>query len=140
MKQISLLAFLFSLTACGTIAHGTAQRVPVITSPSGATVTADCGRGARFVGETPVVVKVSRKADRCIINVQKNGYEDRSVVLTRHLSGWVWGNVLFDSAAIPFALIDLFDGGAYYRAPASVKMRLFELRDGRESWRERPSR
>jgi hypothetical protein len=135
LMSILFLGLAFLLVGCGTVAHGTTQRVPVMSSPAGALVTADCGLGPRTVGETPVVVKVSRKADRCLITVQKEGYDQRSIVLHRHLSGWVWGNV-FLPYTIPGVLIDLFDGGAFYRAPVSVHVKLYEAGDA-EAWRNR---
>src|SRR5687767_15948642 len=88
-----LLGSVLFLGGCASIANGRFQQVPVISSPAGADVTADCGRGAKAVGQTPVVVKVSRKADRCVITVDKAGYSEHSVVLKRHVSGWVWGNM-----------------------------------------------
>ena len=111
-------------TGCGTIANGGHQKVPVISNPAGASVISDCGRGPKEVGETPVVVKVSRKADRCIITVKKDGYEDESVVLKRKISGWVWGNLFLPYATVPGVLSDLYDGGAYKRSPGSVDLNL----------------
>ena len=119
------LCSILATTGCGTIANGGSQKIPVMSDPIGAKVLSDCGRGPREVGETPVVVKVSRKADRCIITVKKDGYGDESIVLTRHLSGWVWGNV-FLPYVVPGVLIDLYDGGAYRRSPAAVDVRLRE--------------
>ncbi|MEO8036067.1 MAG: hypothetical protein ABI837_16650 [Acidobacteriota bacterium] len=113
-------------TGCASIVHGRHQQVAVVSDPAGATVIADCGNGPRTAGETPVVVKVSRKADRCLITIRKEGFEDESVVLARHLSGWLWGNLLLPYA-VPAALVDLFDGAAYRRAPAAIDLRLQEV-------------
>jgi hypothetical protein len=110
--------------ACGSIANGSSQKVPVVSMPAGATVISDCGKGPKPAGETPVVVKVSRKADRCIITVKKDGYAEESVVLNRRLSGWVWGNIFLPYVTVPGFLIDLYDGGAYRRSPESVEVHL----------------
>lgn len=125
LNGILLLCSLLALTACGTIANGGSQKIPVMSTPVGASVVSDCGRGPKEHGETPVVVKVSRKADRCIITLKKDGFAEESIVLTRRISGWVWGN-MFLPYTIPGVLIDLYDGGAYRRSPASVDMKLHE--------------
>ena len=121
---IVLVGSLLSLGGCASIANGRYQQVPVISSPEGADVTADCGRGAKAAGQTPVVVKVSRKADRCVITVQKEGYGEQSVVLKRRVSGWVWGNLFMPYVGVSGTLIDLFGGAAYRRTPASVDVHL----------------
>jgi hypothetical protein len=69
-------------------------------------------------------VKVSRKADRCIITVKKDGYDDESVILKRKLSGWVWGNLFLPHVTVPGVLIDLYDGGAYRRTPGAIDLKL----------------
>lgn len=120
---VLLLISVFGLTGCASVAHGGYQQVSVVSSPAGAAVVADCGRGPKDAGETPAVVKVSRKAERCLITVSKEGYADETVVLKRHLSGWVWGN-LFLPYVVPGVLIDLYGGGAYKRAPGSVDVTL----------------
>ena len=121
---VILLGAVLLSGGCASIAHGRFQQVPVTSSPAGADVTADCGRGAKEAGQTPVVVKVSRKADRCIITVQKDGYSEESVVLKRHVSGWVWGNIFMPYVTVPGVLVDLYNGAAYRRAPASVDVHL----------------
>ncbi len=123
-KGALFLCLVIGAAGCGTMANGGHQKVPVLSDPAGATVISDCGRGPQEVGTTPVVVKVSRKADRCIITLQKDGYGAESVVLTRHISGWLWGNLFLPYITVPGVLVDLYDGGAYRRAPASVDVKL----------------
>lgn len=125
MIPIASLSILCT-AACGSIANGSSQKIPVVSMPAGAAVIADCGKGPKPAGETPVVVKVSRKADRCLITVKKDGYAEESVVLKRRLSGWVWGNLFLPYVTVPGFLIDLYDGGAYRRTPELVEVRLRE--------------
>lgn len=123
-SRFALLCLVLFAVGCGSVANTSTQKVSVLTTPPGATVISDCGRGPTEVGETPVVVKVSRKADRCIITVKKDGYDQESVILERHLSGWVWGNLFLPHISVPGVLIDLYDGGAYRRTPASIDLHL----------------
>lgn len=121
---LTILLSLFLLNACATVAHGKYQEVPVITHPAGADVVADCGKGAQSAGQTPVVVKLDRKADRCVITMKKDGYEDSSMIVTRRLSGWFWCNIFLPYVTVPGALVDLYDGAAYKRTPGAVKATL----------------
>ena len=117
---IVILGAVLAMTGCASVANGSYQQVPVISNPAGATVVSDCGRGTKVAGETPVVVKVSRKADRCVITVKKDGYRDESIVLQRRVSTWVWGNVFLPYVTVPGVLFDLYTGSAYRRTPTAV--------------------
>ena len=121
---ISALGSLVLLNACATVAHGKYQGVSVISQPAGADVMTDCGKGAQSAGQTPVVVKLDRKADRCVITMKKDGYEDSSMIVTRRLSGWFWCNIFLPYVTVPGALVDLYDGAAYKRTPGAVNATL----------------
>lgn len=123
-SRLVFLCLVFGAIGCGSIANTSSQKVPVVTNPAGATVISDCGLGPQEVGETPVVVKVSRKADRCIITVKKDGFDEESIILKRKLSGWVWGNLFLPHVTVPGVLIDLYDGGAYRRTPEAIDLKL----------------
>jgi hypothetical protein len=125
--RITMLLALVSstfLNACATVAHGKYQKVPVLSSPAGAEVFTDCGKGPESKGPTPIVVKLDRKADRCVITLKKDGYDDTSAIVQRHLSGWFWCNIFLPYVTVPGALVDLYDGAAYKQAPGSVKVTL----------------
>lgn len=127
---IAVLCSLFLLNACATVAHGKYQEVPVLSQPTGAEVITDCGKGPEPKGPTPVVVKLDRKADRCVITLKKDGYDDSSAIVKRHLSGWFWCNVFLPYVTVPGALVDLYDGAAYKQVPGSVKVTLLPSRGG----------
>jgi len=129
LLAIVLLCSLFLLNACATVAHGKYQEVPVLSNPVGAEVLTDCGKGAESKGLTPVVVKLDRKADRCVITLKKDGYDDSSAIVKRHLSGWFWCNIFLPYVTVPGALVDLYDGAAYKRTPGAVKVTLMPSRD-----------
>jgi hypothetical protein len=125
--RLGFLALLVLASSCATVAHGRFQEVPVTSHPAGAAIYADCGNGPERVGETPMVVKMRRKADRCIVTLHKDGYEEASAILKRHTSGWVWGNLLLSDGALVGAIVDLYDGAWYNRTPAAVRVRLTPL-------------
>ena len=132
MKKLAtllLLAAALVLNACATVAHGKFQEIPVISKPAGAEVLTDCGKGAESKGVTPVVVKLDRKADRCVITLKKDGYDDSSAIMKRHLSGWFWCNLFLPYVTVPGALVDLYNGAAYKKTPAAVKVTLIPSRD-----------
>jgi len=129
LLAIVLLCSLFLLNACATVAHCKYQEVPVLSNPAGAEVLTDCGKGAESKGLTPVVVKLDRKADRCVITLKKDGYDDSSAIVKRHLSGWFWCNIFLPYVTVPGALVDLYDGAAYKRTPGAVKVTLMPSRD-----------
>jgi hypothetical protein len=122
LAMLALLVCALFLNACATVAHGKYQEIPVLSKPAGAEVLTDCGKGVESAGQTPVVVRLSRKADRCVITLKKDGYEDSSAIVKRHLSGWFWCNVFLPYVTVPGALVDLYDGAAYKKAPAAVKV------------------
>lgn len=100
-------------TACGTIIHGTRQDVGVSSSPTGAQVVVD----NMPLGQTPVVAKLTRK-DNHVIRITMPGYQTFETNVTRSVSGWVWGNVLF-GGLIGLA-VDAISGGLYKLRPEQV--------------------
>jgi hypothetical protein len=131
IAQLAVLLVILSslfLNACATVAHGKYQEIPVLSKPAGAEVLTDCGKGVESAGLTPVVVRVNRKADRCVITLKKDGYEESSAIVKRHLSGWFWCNLFLPYVTVPGALVDLYDGAAYKKAPSAVKVTLTPAR------------
>ena len=124
LGSILFLGALFALSGCATVAHGRFQQVPVVSNPPGAAVEVDCGQGPVVAGETPVVVKVRRKAEFCAITLTRDGYRPATVTLARRWSGWIWGNLLLDDAFVVGAAIDLADGAMYTRTPGKVRVTL----------------
>lgn len=117
MKRLALVLAAFSLTACATIMHGTSQDVGISSSPTGAKVMIDGQSGA----VTPYVAKLSRK-DNHIVKLSLDGYAPAELTLTRGVSGWVWGNVVF-GGLIGLA-VDAVDGGLYNLTPTQLQATL----------------
>jgi hypothetical protein len=53
---------------------------------------------------------------------RKDGYEDTYYTIDKHISGWVWGNILI--GGIIGLVIDDMTGGAYKLVPTEVNVTL----------------
>jgi uncharacterized protein YceK len=107
------LAVSVILAGCATILHGTKEQVGISSVPSGATVTVD----NKLLGATPIVANLSRKNSH-IIKIAMNGFEPVEMTVTRHLSGWIAGNIIF-GGLIGLA-VDAITGGMYKLTPEQV--------------------
>lgn len=117
MKRLGLVLAAFALTACASIMHGTSQDIGISSSPTGAKVTVDNVAAAN----TPYIAKLSRK-DNHIVKITMDGYEPAELPLTRSVSGWVWGNIVF-GGVIGLA-VDAISGGLYKLNPEQLQTTL----------------
>jgi hypothetical protein len=106
-RLFGVFALVVSATACASVVHGPTQVVPVSSDPDGAAVTVDCGRELDTPRVTPMRARLDRRAEKCILSLQLDGYEPERVTLERGFSPWYWGNFT-GVALIP---IGLSDGG-----------------------------
>jgi len=81
-----LAAGLFALARCATMAHSDFEQIPVRSTPSGADVTLDCGRGAMRIGTTPITLMIHRKDTNCSVTIAKSGWTDMRVELHRTIA------------------------------------------------------
>lgn len=95
------------MSGCCTIAHGTTQKLPVESVPSGARVY----QNGEYVGDTPVKLKLKRNQDYAI-RLEKDGYEVQQTLLESGMSNWA----ILDFILLPFLFVDLADG-AFYSFP-----------------------
>ena len=114
-------AALCSLSACASIVHGSKQDVSFSSSPTGATVFVD----NQELGVTPVTLKLTRK-DHHFVRLEMAGYLPYETMLTRGVSGWVWGNVVV--GGIPGLAIDAITGALYRLTPETVEATLVPRR------------
>ncbi len=123
MKAVTLgrsalfTALVVSITGCCSIIHGTRQDVGISSAPTGAMVKIDNVSS----GNTPVVAKLTRK-DNHFVRVELSGYQPFDMTLTRSVSGWVWGNIVF-GGLIGLA-VDAIDGAFYNLSPEQVSATL----------------
>lgn len=101
------------IVGCATIMHGTSQSIGFSSTPSGAKVTVD----NQERGHTPVIASLSRK-DNHIVKIEMDGYQPFEATITRSVSGWVLGNILF-GGLIGLA-VDAISGGLYKLTPDQV--------------------
>jgi hypothetical protein len=118
-----LAAALMLVTSCASIVHQTTQQIPVRSDPPGAAVTVACGDVAndpKLV--TPTVVTVHRKPEHCAITLSKDGFDAKNVSLSRSMSGWYLGNIVF--GGIIGLIVDAANGAMYNRSPAAIDVTL----------------
>jgi len=105
------------VVGCATIINGTLQDIGISSSPSGATITVD----NLNYGITPTVIKLSRK-DNHFVKIELPGYKPFKITITRGVSGWVWGNIVF--GGIIGLAVDAISGGLYKLSPEQIKATL----------------
>ena len=129
MKQkniIMLLTFgLFGLlfTSCASIMLSPTQGIGVSSSPIKATVKVD----GLLKGETPLTLEIKRKKGGTV-RIEKEGYEPAEIIITKKMSGWIFGNIIF--GGIPGLIIDLIIGGTYTLIPESINVTLVKAEVG----------
>lgn len=122
MKILKTAAFLglipmMLLSSCATIMHGTTQSIGISSNPSKAGIWVD----GQYFGETPMIVKLNRK-DNHFLKIQLQGYQTYETTLTREMSGWMFGNIVF-GGFIGLA-VDAISGGIYRLTPEQVNAQM----------------
>jgi|SRR5690554_5426773 len=123
---IIMVLMLVFTQACGTIMQGTTQQIGINSNPSKASVTIN----GQNKGATPMIVDLKRK-DSHMIRIELDGYEPYETTLTRKVSGWVWGNIVF--GGLIGLVVDASAGGMYNLTPEQISA---ELRGGQLSYNE----
>lgn len=116
-RSVLCITLIVVLSGCCSIIHGTRQDVGISSAPTGALVKIDNVPS----GNTPVVAKLARK-DNHFVHVELSGYQPFDMTLTRSVSGWVWGNIVF-GGLIGLA-VDAIDGAFYNLSPEQVSATL----------------
>jgi hypothetical protein len=113
MRRLSLALTAVLVSACATIMHGTNQGMGISSTPTAARVTVDnVPRGV-----TPLVLELPRK-DNHIVKIELDGYQPFEATLTKKVSGWVWGNIVF--GGIIGLAVDALTGGLYNLTPEQI--------------------
>jgi hypothetical protein len=84
-------------------------------------------------GVTPLVADLKRKGPH-VIAVRAHGYEPYEIALTRSVSGWVWGNLVF--GGLIGLVVDASTGGLYKLSPEQISA---ELSRSGGTWAEEES-
>jgi hypothetical protein len=110
---VGLVTVLCVTAACATIMHGTSQDIGISSTPSGAQVTIDNMEH----GTTPIIADLKRKEQHLVV-IELEGYQRFEMHLTKSVSGWVFGNIIF-GGLIGLA-VDAISGGLYNLKPDQV--------------------
>jgi hypothetical protein len=121
LSKLKVIVLIMSLAvlawSCATIMHGTSQKIGISSSPSGAKVIVD---NADF-GATPTFAELKRGDDH-IVKISLEGYQTAELTITKSVSGWVWGNIVF-GGLIGLA-VDAISGGLYNLSPEQLNAEL----------------
>lgn len=116
MTNLNVL-LLFTVTmlvsGCGLLVLGKTQEVGFQSAPTAATVTIDGVERAK----TPVVLRLSRKRSH-IVRMELPGFKPVEATLTRSVSGWVWGNLVF--GGVVGLAVDAMTGAMYKLTPDQI--------------------
>jgi hypothetical protein len=110
MRAIGALTLSLILSSCALLTHGRHQLVGFSSEPASAKVTVD---GQEY-GVTPVYVKLERKYDHAVV-IELDGFQPYKATLTRKVSGWAWGNIVF--GGIIGLVVDHATGALYRLEP-----------------------
>ena len=117
-----LLLSSFQLVGCATIVHGRNQDLAINSNPSGAYFEID-----GYQGITPAIVPIERKLKDHTLTVSKPGYETQQIRISRQLSPWMAGNLLW-GIAMPVGFgVDFVSGSAFKPDSESVHVTLQPL-------------
>jgi tetrahydromethanopterin S-methyltransferase subunit E len=113
LRHLGVIAVAAAVCSCASIIHGAHQDVGISSNPTGAQVSVD----GQVKGTAPIVANLTRK-DNHIVRIELAGYKPYETTLTRKVSGWVWGNVVF-GGLIGLA-VDAISGGLYNLTPEQI--------------------
>jgi len=111
----------FGTLGCGRIINGTKQTVGITSTPEGATVNIEPGG---ITAVTPANIQLKRGWSYTA-KIAKAGYEPAIAKITRHISAWTLGNVIFPSIVMVTGFAtDWKTGGGYKLLPKKLNIML----------------
>ena len=120
-------------SGCATIVARSSQEITITSVPEGAAVKINNKGGAAVhSGNTPLTVTLKKgrgyfKAERYTINLAKDGYHVRDIVVQGEVNGWYFDNVLF-GGLIGLLAVDPATGAMYTLKPKEVSATLNALK------------
>lgn len=112
----SVLLIIFS-TSCATIIHGSRQNIKITSEPPDILVTIENGPTMKTPGE------VTLKRDRdYLVEFNIPGEEKHRVTITRSLSGWIFGNIIFLPGWWIGVLVDAVNGAMWTLEPEIINV------------------
>jgi len=109
---------------CATIIHGTHQKIPVKSFPSGASVYVKNNQ----VGVTPATLHLKRNNDYTL-TFKKSGYKPVRINLDRNFKFLpsILGNIFW--SGVIGIVVDIADGAAYKLSPEQINTHLNKLKN-----------
>lgn len=133
MKKLLAVALgVALLSGCATIFEGGTQPVTFNSTPDGAKLTVTNRAGEKIhAGTTPATLTLQRgagffKSEQYTVQIVKEGYAAKELVVTGAVNGWYVGNILF-GGLIGILIIDPATGAMYDLAPDKVHASLDAL-------------
>ena len=121
MRTLPTFLMLAYLAGCGTVSHGTLQKILCTTSPSGALVKWAGGGECR----TPCTVELRRKQNETL-TIERDGYKTVNLPIRSVFAKSSVGNVLLPGGLVCWG-IDIFSGAAWRLVPERVDVDLMPL-------------
>jgi len=118
-KTILAGAVVLALTGCATIIGGTTQPLTIKSTPEGAAVSVTNRVGEKIhSGLAPLTVVLNRgagyfKPEIYTIKFEKDGFENKEVVITAQVNGWYFGNIIFGGLILGMLIVDPNTGAMY---------------------------
>lgn len=113
LRNLALVLSVAATGACATMMQGTTQAISINSTPASATVTVD----GTPMGHTPTVLRLERKNEH-LVRLELDGYQPFEMKLSKSISGWVWGNILF--GGVIGVAVDGSTGAFYKLSPEAV--------------------
>lgn len=117
------LALVVVMSGCATlVGGGSSQAVTLEATPSEARYTIRSSSGIQMSsGSVPASITLPRK-NEYQVDIALDGYETRTIAITKGTNGWIWGNLVF--GWIVGFIVDFATGSAYKLEPAVVNVTL----------------
>lgn len=115
---IPILASLLFLNGCASITHGTTQKIPIESDPTGASIAVD---GGEEKYKTPCELELTRGVDHRL-KISADGYESETVNISHSVSAVMAGNGVF--GGLIGIIVDTNNGAAFKLEPENVRVRL----------------
>ncbi len=115
--MVSIFLSIIMLSGCCSIINGTKQSVGIVSTPTGAAVSIDNST----CGKTPFIKELTRKNNH-LVKIELAGYLPFEATLTRGVSGWIWGNIIF--GGLIGLVVDAIDGAMYKLTPEQISATL----------------
>ena len=128
----ALVGLLFTGAGCASIINGSAQKVPISSTPDGAKVTIyDAQKQVMYSANTPCTVDLKRGAgyfqgSKYNVVIEKAGYDTTEVKLEPGVGGWYIGGNLFFGGLIGYLAVDPATGAMWTLTPKKIEASLTE--------------